>query len=197
MACSGSSVGGSLRLIFALALGMTKFTASLTAGASMANTSSAGSSQSLFEMLSVSKRFISSDPSIFFIKDSSSSVTRISVGVKPSIMSSPFSLWNEAIILLSTIKASGTTPPPTPECIGLIGWSTSIIASTSPLKVVVTVGTPIFTLPESAITITSASKASLFCSIKSDIVGEPISSSPSIKILIFTGKSLRSSFTTL
>ena len=63
------------------------------------------------------------------------------------------------------------------------------IASTNPLNVVVIVGTPIFTFPESAITITSASNASLFCSMKSDIVGDPISSSPSIKILIFTGKS--------
>ena len=71
---------------------MTKFTASLTGGASIANTSNAGSNQSLFEILSVSNRLISSDPSIFFKNDSSSSVTCISVGVKPSIMSSPFSL---------------------------------------------------------------------------------------------------------
>jgi hypothetical protein len=40
--------------------------------------------------------------------------------------------------------------------------------STNPLSVVVIVGTPIFTFPESAITITSASKDSLFCSIKSE-----------------------------
>ena len=92
IACSGSSVGGSLKLIFALAFGMTKFTASLTGGASIAKTSNAGSNQSLFEILSVSNRLISSDPSIFFKNDSSSSVTCISVGVRPSIMSSPFSL---------------------------------------------------------------------------------------------------------
>ena len=72
-------------------------------------------------MLSVSNKLISSEPSIFLRNDSSSSVTCISVGVSPSIMRLPFSSWNDVMILLRTMKASGTTPPPTPEWIGLIG----------------------------------------------------------------------------
>ena len=91
IAWSGSSVGGSLKLTFALAFGITKLTASFTGGASIASTSKAGSNQSLFEILSVSKRAISSEPSIFLRKDSSSSVTFISVEVKPSIMRFPLS----------------------------------------------------------------------------------------------------------
>ena len=59
------------------------------------------------------------------------------------------------------------------------------------------VGTPIFTFPESAIIITSASSASLFCSMNKAIVGDPISSSPSINTFMFTGSSSINCFMTL
>ena len=49
IACSGSSVGGSLKLTFALVLGIKRLIDSSTPGASIANTLIAGSSQSLFE----------------------------------------------------------------------------------------------------------------------------------------------------
>ena len=44
---------------------MTKFTASLTGGASIANTSNAGSNQSLFEILSESNKFTKAIQEIF------------------------------------------------------------------------------------------------------------------------------------
>jgi len=56
-------------------------------------------------------------------------------------------LWNEEIILLKTINASGTIPPPNPEWTAFIGWSTTIVPSTSPLKEVVTVGNPDLIFP--------------------------------------------------
>ena len=77
-----------------------------------------------------------------------------------------------------------------------MGCSTTIIPSTSPLREVVTVGVPILIFPESAITITSASKSSWNSFKNSAIHGDPISSSPSIKILILTGRSSMSAFAT-
>ena len=59
--------------------------------------------------------------------------------------------------------------------------------STRPRRVVVSAGSPIAQLPESAITITSAASRSLCASRNASSVGEPTSSSPSINSVTPTG----------
>ena len=92
IACSGFSVGGNRKLTLALAFGISKLTASSVEGASIAKMLKAGSSHNLLEILSSSNKLISLEPKISFMSFSSSSNTSISLGVNPSIWSSPFSL---------------------------------------------------------------------------------------------------------
>ena len=66
-------------------------------GASIAKILKAGSSHNLLEILSSSNKLISAEPKISFISFSSSSNTSISLGVNPSIWSSPFCTTPDAV----------------------------------------------------------------------------------------------------
>ena len=87
------------------------------------------------------------------------------------------------------MRASGTAPPNIPECTPWSRVSTVTTARTIPRSVVVSAGSPTSQLPESASTMASARS---FSPCRSRIVGsesEPISSSPSTKIVTPTGRS--------
>ena len=77
-----------------------------------------------------------------------------------------------------------------PECWALCRVRTSTITDTKPRKEVVSVGTPVSQLLESAMTMTSAARRSEYSSRKSGRCGEPTSSSPSTKTLMPTPASL-------
>ena len=71
-------------------------------------------------------------------------------------------------------------------------WSsvrTSTYIRTRPRRLVVSAGSPMSQLPESAITMTSASSLSLVLGEEGGRVSEPTSSSPSMMILTVTGRS--------
>ncbi len=90
---------------------------------------------------------------------------------------------------LSVISASGTSPPHMPECTAWVRVRTSMSARTSPRRLVVSAGTPMSQLPESAMTMTSAASRA-WCSLRSaGRVSEPTSSSPSMNIVTLTGRS--------
>ena len=57
---------------------------------------------------------------------------------------------------LRVISASGTRPPHMPECTAWVSVRTSMSTRTRPRRLVVSAGTPMSQLPESAITMTSA-----------------------------------------
>ena len=66
-----------------------------------------------------------------------------------------------AISRLRVIRASGTRPPHMPEWTAWVRVRTSTSTRTRPRRLVVSAGTPMSQLPESAITMTSASRRSL------------------------------------
>ena len=76
-----------------------------------------------------------------------------------------------------------------PECTAWVSVRTSTSTRTRPRRLVVSAGTPMSQLPESAITMTSASSFD-WCSLSSaGRVSEPTSSSPSMNIVTLTGRS--------
>ena len=90
---------------------------------------------------------------------------------------------------LRVISASGTRPPHMPECTAWVSVRTSTSARTRPRRLVVSAGSPMSQLPESAITITSARSRSWYFVSSSRRVTEPTSSSPSMNMVTFTGRS--------
>ena len=85
------------------------------------------------------------------------------------------------------MSASGTAPPNMPEW---MPWSSVVTVTTTrimPRSVVVSAGSPIAQLVESASTIASARSFSPCCSRMVGSESEPISSSPSTKTVTPTG----------
>ena len=83
----------------------------------------------------------------------------------PATATLPASSWRLAITRLSVISASGTRPPHMPECTAWVSVRTSTSARTRPRRLVVSAGSPMSQLPESAITITSA-RSSSWCFVE-------------------------------
>ena len=81
---------------------------------------------------------------------------------RPAIATLPASSWRVAITRLSVISASGTRPPHMPEWTAWVRVRTSMSTRTRPRRLVVSAGTPMSQLPESAITMTSASRRSWY-----------------------------------
>ena len=107
----------------------------------------------------------------------------------PATATLPSSSCSEAISRLSVISASGTRPPHMPEWTAWVSVRTSMSTRTRPRRLVVSAGSPMSQLPESAITMTSASSRCWCSSSSATSVGEPISSSPSTNIVTPTGSS--------
>ena len=84
---------------------------------------------------------------------------------------------------------SGTRPPHMPLCTAWVSVRTSTSIRTRPRRLVVRAGSPMSQLPESAMTMTSASRRSLWALSSSTRVSEPTSSSPSMNITRLTGSS--------
>ena len=76
-----------------------------------------------------------------------------------------------------------------PECTAWVSVRTSMSARTRPRRLVVSAGTPMSQLPESAMTMTSASSSDLYSSRNASSESEPTSSSPSMNIVTPTGRS--------
>ena len=76
-----------------------------------------------------------------------------------------------------------------PEWTPWVSVRTSTVARTSPRRLVVSAGTPMSQLVESAMTMTSARSRSAYSLRKAPSVGEPISSSPSTSTVTPTARS--------
>ena len=107
----------------------------------------------------------------------------------PLIATLPSSSCRLAITRLSAISESGTRPPHMPECTAWVSVRTSMSMRTRPRRLVVSAGTPMSQLPESAMTMTSARSDSWCSASSAGSVSEPTSSSPSMNITTLTGRS--------
>ena len=90
---------------------------------------------------------------------------------------------------LSVMIESGTRPPHMPLWTAWVSVRISTSIRTRPRSDVVRAGSPMSQLPESAMTMTSAARRSLWASSSSTRVSEPTSSSPSMNITRLTGRS--------
>ena len=100
---------------------------------------------------------------------------------RPATATLPSSSCSVAISRLRVISASGTSPPHMPECTAWVRVRTSTSARTSPRRLVVSAGTSMSQLPESAITMTSARSRSWCSARNAGRDSQPTSSSPSTK----------------
>ena len=105
----------------------------------------------------------------------------------PSTATLPSSSCRLASSRTNTLSASGTTPPHMPECSPWSRVATSTMQSANPRSDTVSDGTSVLQLSESAITMTSAARASRCAASSRDNDGEPDSSSPSTKTVTPTG----------
>ncbi len=108
---------------------------------------------------------------------------------RPATATLPSSSCRLAISRASVISESGTSPPHMPECTAWVSVRTSMSARTRPRRLVVRAGTPMSQLPESAMTMTSASSSDWYSSRKAPSDSEPTSSSPSMNMVTPTGRS--------
>ena len=107
----------------------------------------------------------------------------------PGTARSPCSSYMDAISMAASVFASRIGPPYWPECTGWCNALTCTSMSVLPRSDVVREGISADQLPESATMITSESNSSLCSSMKGMKLGEPISSSPSMKTLMLTFRS--------
>jgi energy-coupling factor transporter ATP-binding protein EcfA2 len=187
-ATAGSCPGASRRLTTARAEGSSTLATCATRGASMPSTAMAGCCQSRSTRVPVPINSTPSSAAASARKVASSrSGTCELLCTRPGIATRPLSSCRVAISRHSAVSASPSGPPNTPECTGRSSIRTSTVQSTSPRRLVVSAGTSVAGLPESAMMITSAASSSR-CSASSAVsVGEPDSSSPSMNSVTPTG----------
>ena len=167
MAFAVVSPGAMRRLSLARAIGTRVLLAPSTFGASRPVTVSAGRvhSRSTTEPSPIH----STDPwALDSARSRSSGYSTSAAGPwkRPATATLPASSWRLAITRLSVMIASGTSPPHMPEWTPWPSVRTSMSARTRPRSEVVSAGSPMSQLPESAITITSA-RSSSWCSFSS------------------------------
>ncbi|MCY1237209.1 hypothetical protein D9M72_498960 [compost metagenome] len=182
MASAGSWPGASRRLNFARARGSSVLEATSTAGASKPMMDSAGLVHSREAMVPLpARRTPSSTDASARYSASVRSTETSSLLTRPFTATFPSSSWRVAIRRESSVGASRTAPPNIPEWTACSRTCTSMVPSTRPRRLVVSAGMPTFQLLESATTMTSARSSSRCVSRNVRNVGDPASSSPSIK----------------